>query len=196
MHIGYARVSTDGQTKSTEAQILELKAAGCELIYQENESGGRRERKELNKALDHLRRGDVFIVTKLDRLTRSLVDLLSILKKIDAAGAKFRSLGEAFETESPAGRMLMQMVGVFAEFEREIIKERVKKGLAHARANGRIGGGRYKLSTEEQAEAKRLILVEGKSQGFVAEKYGVDRSTVSRMMTEVRLKEELKGRIL
>jgi DNA invertase Pin-like site-specific DNA recombinase len=196
MHIGYARVSTDGQTKSTEAQILELKAAGCELIYQENESGGKRERKELNKALDHLRRGDLFIVTKLDRLTRSLVDLLSILKKIDAAGAKFRSLGEAFETESPAGRMLMQMVGVFAEFEREIIKERVKKGIAHARANGRIGGGRYKLSTAEQAEAKRLILVEGKSQGFVAEKYGIDRSTVSRMMTEARLKEELKGGIL
>jgi DNA invertase Pin-like site-specific DNA recombinase len=196
MHIGYARVSTDGQTKSTEAQILELKAAGCELIYRENESGGKRERKELNKALEHLRRGDVFIVTKLDRLTRSLVDLLSILKKIDAAGAKFRSLGEAFETESPAGRMLMQMVGVFAEFERGIIQERVKKGLAHARANGRIGGGRYKLSTAEQAEAKRLILVEGKSQGFVAEKYGIDRSTVSRMMTEARLKEELKGGIL
>jgi DNA invertase Pin-like site-specific DNA recombinase len=196
MHIGYSRVSTDGQTKSTEAQILELKAAGCELIYQENESGGKRERKELNKALEHLRRGDVFIVTKLDRLTRSLVDLLSILKKIDAAGAKFCSLGESFETESPAGRMLMQMVGVFAEFEREIIKERVKKGIAHARANGRIGGGRYKLSTAEQAEAKRLILVEGKSQGFVAEKYGIDRSTVSRMMSEVRLKEELKGRIL
>lgn len=196
MHIGYARVSTDGQTKSTEAQILQLTAAGCEHIYQENESGGKRDRKELNKALDHLRRGDVFIVTKLDRLTRSLIDLLSILKKIDAAGAKFRSLGEAIETESPAGRMMMQMVGVFAEFEREIIKERVRKGLAHARANGRIGGGRYKLSTEEQAEAKRLILVEGKSQGFVAEKYGVDRSTISRMMTEIRLKEELKGRIL
>jgi DNA invertase Pin-like site-specific DNA recombinase len=195
MNIGYARVSTDGQTKSTEAQMLQL-AAGCEIVYQENESGGKRERKELNKALEHIRRGDTFIVTKLDRLTRSLIDLLSILKKIDAAGAKFRSLGEAIETESPAGRMMMQMVGVFAEFEREIIKERVKKGLAHARANGRIGGGRYKLSTEEQAEAKRLILVEGKSQGLVAEKYGVDRSTISRMMTEIRLKEELKGRIL
>jgi DNA invertase Pin-like site-specific DNA recombinase len=196
MHIGYARVSTDGQSKSTEAQIEQLKKEGCELIYQENESGGERERKELNKALDHIRRGDVLIVTKLDRLSRSLIDLLTILKKIDDAGAKFRSLGEAIETESAGGRMMMQMLGCFAEFEREIIRERVKKGLAHARANGRIGGGRYKLLPEEQMEVIRPIRVEKKSHGFVAEKYRVDRSTISRMMTEIRLKEELKGRIL
>jgi DNA invertase Pin-like site-specific DNA recombinase len=81
LNIGYARVSADGQTKSTEAQIKQLKAAGCELIYQENESGGKRERKELNKALEHIRRGDVFIVTKLDRLSRSLIGLLGILKE-------------------------------------------------------------------------------------------------------------------
>ena len=91
---------------------------------------------------------------------------------------------------------MMQMLGSFAEFEREIIQERIKRGLAHARANGRIGGGRYKLSTDEQMEAIRLIQVEKKSQGYVAQKYKVDRSTISRMMTEVRLKEELKGRLL
>jgi DNA invertase Pin-like site-specific DNA recombinase len=143
--------------------------------------------------LEHLRTGDVLLVCKLDRLSRSLTDLLDILKKIDTAGAKFRSLGESFETESPAGRMLMQMVGVFAEFEREIIRERVKRGLAHARANGRIGGGRYKLSSDERMEAIRLIRDKGKSQGYVAEKFRIDRSTVSRMMTEIRLQEELKG---
>jgi len=88
------------------------------------------------------------------------------------------------------------MLGSFAEFEREIIQERIKRGLAHARANGRIGGGRYKLSTDEQMEAIRLIQTEKKSQGYVAQKYKVDRSTISRMMTEVRLKEELKGRLL
>jgi DNA invertase Pin-like site-specific DNA recombinase len=196
MNIGYARVSTDGQSKSTEAQIMQLQKAGCEMIYQENESGGKRERKELNKALEHIRRGDVLIVCKLDRLSRSLVDLLGILKKLEDTGAKFRSLGEAIETESPAGRMMMHMLGCFAEFEREIIRERVKKGLAHAKANGRIGGGRYKLSPDEQEEAKRLILKEHKSQGFVAKKYGVDRSTISRMMNEIRLKAELKGEIL
>jgi DNA invertase Pin-like site-specific DNA recombinase len=196
MNIGYSRVSTEGQTKSTEAQILQLQKAGCEMIYQENESGGKRERKELNKALDHIRRGDVLIVCKLDRLSRSLVDLLGILKKIEDAGAEFRSLGESIETQSPAGKMMMHMLGAFAEFERDIIRERVKKGLKHARDNGRIGGGRYKLSPEEQQEAKRLILTERKSQGFVAKKYGVDRSTISRMMNEIRLKAELKGEIL
>jgi DNA invertase Pin-like site-specific DNA recombinase len=138
----------------------------------------------------------VFIVCKLDRLSRSLVHLLGILKKIDEVGAKFRSLGEAIETESANGRMMMQMLGSFAEFEREIIQERIKRGLAHARANGRVGGGRYKLSTDEQMEAIRLIQTEKKSQGYVAQKYKVDRSTISRMMTEVRLKGELKGRLL
>jgi DNA invertase Pin-like site-specific DNA recombinase len=105
-------------------------------------------------------------------------------------------LGEAIETESANGRMMMQMLGSFAEFEREIIQEGIKRGLAHARANGRIDGGRYKLSTDEQMEAIRLIQTEKKSQGYVAQKYKVDRSTISRMMTEVRLKGELKGRLL
>jgi DNA invertase Pin-like site-specific DNA recombinase len=197
MNIGYARVSTDKQTASIQAQVEQLAKAGCEMVYKdENQSGGKRERPELNKALDHMRKGDVFIVCKLDRLSRSLVHLLGILKKIDDAGAAFRSLGDPVETQSPAGRMMMHMLGAFAEFERDIIRERIKRGLAHARENNRIGGGRYKLSPDDQMEAIRLIRVEKKSQGYVAEKYKVDRSTISRMMTEVRLKEELKGRLL
>jgi DNA invertase Pin-like site-specific DNA recombinase len=157
---------------------------------------GARNRPQLNKALEHIRAGDVLIVCKLDRLTRSLVDLLEILKKVEAAGAAFRSLGETFETESPAGRMMMNMIGCFAQFEREIIVDRIKRGLEHARANGRIGGGRYKLSPEDQREAIRLIQVEKKSQGQVAHIYKVDRSTISRMMAEVRLKQDLKGGVL
>jgi DNA invertase Pin-like site-specific DNA recombinase len=102
--------------------IEELKAAGCEIIYKdEGESGGKRNRPQLNKALEHIRKGDVLIVCKLDRLTRSLIDPLEILKKVEAAGAAFRSLGETFETESAAGRMMMSMIGCFAQFEREII---------------------------------------------------------------------------
>jgi DNA invertase Pin-like site-specific DNA recombinase len=194
MHIGYARVSTDKQPTSITIQEKQLKAAGCELIYKdEDESGKKHNRPQLEKALEHIRKGDVLIVTKLDRLTRSLVDLLDILKKIEDAGAAFRSLGETFETESPAGRMMMKMVGLFAEFEREVIVDRIKRGLAHARANGKIGGGRYKLSPDDQMEAIRLIQVEKKSQGQVAQIYKVDRSTISRMMTEVRLKQDLKG---
>ena len=112
------------------------------------------------------------------------------------SGATFRSLGEAIETESAAGRMMMQMLGCFAQFEREIIVERINRGLAHARANGKIGGGRYKLSPDDQREAIRLIQVDKKSQGQVAHVYKVDRSTISRMMTEVRLKQDLKGGVL
>lgn len=91
---------------------------------------------------------------------------------------------------------MMKMLGAFAEFERGVIRERIKTGLAHARANGRIGGGGYKLSRDEQMEAIRLIQAEHKSQGYVAKLFRVDRSTISRMMNEIRLKEELKGRIL
>ena len=197
MNIGYARVSTDKQATSIDIQVKQLKTAGCEKIYKdENESGGKRNRPQLNKALEHIRPGDVLVVCKLDRLTRSLVDLLEILKKVEATGAAFRSLGETFETESPAGRMMMNMIGCFAQFEREIIVDRINRGLAHARANGRIGGGRYKLSPADQQEAIRLIQVDKKSQGQVAHIYKVDRSTISRMMTEVRLKEDLKGGVL
>jgi DNA invertase Pin-like site-specific DNA recombinase len=197
MQIGYCRVSTDKQGASIAAQEQQLRAAGCEIIYKdEDQSGAKRNRPQLNKALEYIRKGDVLVVSKLDRLSRSLVDLLDILKKLEAAGAAFRSLGETFETESAAGRMMMNMVGCFAQFEREVIVERIKKGLAHARANGRIGGGRYKLSPDDQMRAIRMIQVENRSQGFVARAFGVDRSTVSRMMTEARLKEELKGNIL
>ena len=101
MHIGYCRVSTDKQSASLEAQRQQLKKAGCELIYEdEDESGSKRNRPQLNKALEHIRKGDTLIVCKLDRLTRSLVDLLDILKKLENSGASFRSLGETFETES------------------------------------------------------------------------------------------------
>lgn len=89
--------------------------------------------------------------------------------------------------------MMINMIGVFGQFEREVIVDRIKRGLEHARANGRIGGGRYKLSPTDQREAVRLIQVEKKSQGQAAHVYKVDRSTISRMMTEIRLKKELKG---
>ena len=124
---------------------------------------------------------------------RSLSDLLRILQKVDEAGSKFKSLTEAIDTTTPMGRMVMQVVGSFAEFERSIIKERTKLGLARARANGRIGGGRYKLSATQQAEAIKMIRIGEKSQAEIAELFNVDRSTISRMMKEVREKELLKA---
>jgi DNA invertase Pin-like site-specific DNA recombinase len=122
MNIGYARVSTDEQ--HTENQIEQLLKAGCERrnIYQETASGGRIDRPELHDCLKHLREGDVLIVWKLDRLSRSLSDLLRILEKVDQAGATFKSLTEQLDTTGACGRLMMNMLGAFNQFEREIIK--------------------------------------------------------------------------
>jgi DNA invertase Pin-like site-specific DNA recombinase len=114
MLIGYARVST--QDQDTDAQISALKSYGCELIFQEKASGGRWNRPELHRLLGQLRKGDVLVVWKLDRLSRSLKDVLLLMEKVEQTGAGFRSLTEVIDTTSPGGRMMMQMVGTFAEF--------------------------------------------------------------------------------
>ena len=114
MLLGYARISKAGD-QDTAAQVGALEAAGCARIYEERASGGRWDRPELHRLLDHLREGDVVVAWKLDRLTRSLKDLLHILEKIEAAGARFRSLTEAIATSGAAGRMMMQMLGCFAD---------------------------------------------------------------------------------
>jgi DNA invertase Pin-like site-specific DNA recombinase len=194
MQIGYARVSTDNQ--HTENQIAMLKKAGCKRIFEETASGGRWERPELQDCLKHLREGDVLVVWKLDRLSRSLSDLLRILEKVDKAGASFKSLTQTLDTSGPCGRLMMNMLGSFNQFEREIIKERTKLGLERARSNGRIGGGRYKLSATQQAEAIKMIRSGEKTQSEIADLFNVDRSTISRMMTEVRLKEQKKAGLL
>ncbi len=143
MLIGYARVSTNDQ--DTTAQASALKAAGCERIFREKATGGRWDRPELQRLLDHLRKGDVLVVWKLDRLSRSLRDVLTIMERIQEANAGFRSLTEAIDTTTPAGRMMMQMVGSFAEFERAMLRERTRAGLESARGEGRVGGRRPKL---------------------------------------------------
>src|ERR1017187_4423778 len=131
MQIGYARISTNEQDAA--AQVAALRSAGCELIFKEKASGGRWERPELHRLLGQLRKGDVIVVWKLDRLSRSLKDVLTIMDEVRQAKAGFRSLTEAIDTTTPAGRMMMQMVGSFAEFEREMLRERTKSGLDAAR---------------------------------------------------------------
>src|SRR6266498_2075738 len=137
MLIGYARVSTNDQETAT--QVAALKEAGCERIYREKASGGRWDRPELHRLLDQLRKGDVLVVWKLDRLSRSLRDVLTIMERLTETKAGFRSLTEAIDTTTPAGRMMMQMVAAFAEFERAMLKERTRAGLETARQEGRIG---------------------------------------------------------
>jgi DNA invertase Pin-like site-specific DNA recombinase len=183
MNIGYVRVSTEAQDPN--GQLAALKGI-CEEIHTEYASGGRWDRPCLQNVLRHIKAGDVLVVWKLDRLTRSLSDLLQILKRLEEVGAGFRSLTEAIDTTTPIGRMLTQVLGSFAEFEREMIRERTKLGLARARVEGRIGGNRHSLTSKQQQHALAMI-DEGKSQSEVAELFGVHRSTICRLVAERRV---------
>lgn len=155
MHLGYARIST--QEQDNGAQIAALKAAGCMRIFEEKTSAGRLDRPQLHRLLDQLREGDILVVWKLDRLSRSLKDLVTLLEKVQLTGASFQSLTEAIDTTAPAGRMIMQIIGSFAEFERAILRERTRNGLIAARREGRIGGRRSKLIQRQQQEILKLI---------------------------------------
>ena len=182
---GYARVSTDDQDASAQRQALV--GAGCDPAHTfvETASGGRWNRPELHRLLDRLRPGDVVLVWKLDRLSRSLKDLLTIIERIEGAGAGFKSLTEAIDTTSPAGRMLMQMLGSVAEFEREMIRERTRAGLQVARADGRVGGRRPKLTGEQKREALAMLEA-GRSQASVARLFKVSPATISRLVARHR----------
>jgi DNA invertase Pin-like site-specific DNA recombinase len=185
MLIGYARVSTSEQ--ETAAQVAALKAAGCERIYREKASGGRWDRPELHRLLDQLRKGDVLVVWKLDRLSRSLRDVLTIMERLADAKAGFRSVTEAIDTTTPAGRMMMQMVGAFAEFERAMLRERTKAGLEAARLDGRIGGRRPKLTAQQRAEIVRMVSRGSKTAADAARLFGVHPATVSRLLSAARV---------
>jgi len=185
MLIGYARVSTNDQETAT--QVAALKAAGCERIYREKASGGRWDRPELHRLLDQLRKRDVLVVWKLDRLSRSLRDVLTIMERLSEAEAGFRSLTEAIDTTTPAGRMMMQMVGAFAEFERAMLRERTKAGLESARREGRIGGRRPKLSPQQEAEITRMVSRGEKTAADAARLFKIHPATVSRMLSQTRL---------
>lgn len=180
MLIGYARVST--QDQDTAAQITALEAAGCEQIFQEKASGGRWDRPELHRLLGQIRKGDVLVVWKLDRLSRSLKDVLTLMEKIDQTGADFRSLTEVIDTTSPGGRMMMQIVGTFAEFERAMLRERTRNGLDAARKQGRVGGRRPKLKTHQQQEILHLVKSGKMTAADAARLFNVHPATVSRIL--------------
>ncbi|MDD9946658.1 MAG: recombinase family protein [Myxococcales bacterium] len=179
--LGYARVSR-GEDQSTRMQVRALKEVGTSKVFQESASGGRWDRPELHRLLDQLRPGDVVVVWKLDRLSRSLKDLLHILEKIDEAGAGFRSLTEAVDTTTAGGRMLMQMIGSFAEFERSMIRERTRAGLQAAREQGRVGGRRPKLSSAQRKEVIAMVGSGSKTAAEAARLFGVHPSTVGRIV--------------
>jgi DNA invertase Pin-like site-specific DNA recombinase len=184
--LGYARVSR-GDEQSNAVQAKALRAAGCRRIFEEAASGGRWDRPELHRMLDQLRAGDVVVVWKLDRLSRSLKDVLHIMERIGDAGAGFRSITEAIDTTTPAGRMMMQMIGSFAEFERAMIRERTSAGIAAARAEGRVGGRRKKLDAAKRREIAESVITGRKSGAEMARLYNISQPTVSRIVAQHRV---------
>jgi DNA invertase Pin-like site-specific DNA recombinase len=185
--LGYARVSK-GDDQTNILQTKALRAAGCRRMFEEIASGGRWDRPELHRLLDQLRDGDTVVVWKLDRLSRSLKDVLHIMERIAKAGAGFRSITENIDTTTPAGRMMMQMVASFAEFERAMVRERTSAGLAAARSEGRIGGHRKKLDTEKRREIAESVISGRKSGADMARLYNISQPTVSRIVAGHRIK--------
>lgn len=181
MIFGYARVSKLDE-QDTLTQENALKAAGVQRIFKEKASGGRWDRPQLHQMLDQIRKDDVVVVWKLDRLSRSLKDLLHIMEKINSVEAGFKSLTEHIDTTTSAGRMLMQIVGSFAEFERAMILERTRAGLETARAQGRIGGRRPKLNVQQKNEIIDMVNTGRKSASEAARIFKVHPATISRLL--------------
>ncbi|RJY06949.1 recombinase family protein [Aurantiacibacter aquimixticola] len=187
MQIGYARVSR-GDSQDLDPQLRALTDAGCSIIYQEEASGAKSDRPELALAIEALKPGDVLTVWKLDRLSRSLRDLLFTLEAITEAEAGFRSLTEAVDTTTPAGRLMTQTLGAFAEFERAMIRERTMNGLAHARKAGKHIGRKRALSPQQRAEIIEKAENGQGSPAQLASLFRVSRSTVQRVLREHRAK--------
>jgi DNA invertase Pin-like site-specific DNA recombinase len=181
LFLGYARVSK-ADDQDNAAQVKALRLAGCKRVFEEKASGGRWDRPQLHNALEQLREGDVLVVWKLDRLSRSLKDLLQIMEKVSDAGAGFRSITEAVDTTTSAGRMLMQMLGSFAEFERSMVRERTRAGLAAARDRGARLGRPAKLSALQQQEVIKAVRDGSKTAADAARLFGLHRSNITRLL--------------
>src|SRR5262245_53070127 len=179
MIIGYARVSTDGQT--LDVQQAALKSAGADRVYSEKISGAVTDRKQLAKAIGSLGPGDVLMVTRLDRLARSTRDLLNVLDAVAKAGAGFKSIADAWaDTTTPHGRLMLTVLGGLAEFERELIRARTDEGRKRAQARGVRFGRKPKLSRFQIDEAISRREA-GEALAEIGRSYGVSHSTISRL---------------
>ena len=177
MIIGYARVST--QDQNPQLQLDALSGASCEQVFHETATGTLRERSELTACLRTLRKGDSLVVWKLDRLARSLKDLVEIIHDLNQRGVGFRSLTELIDTTSSGGRLVFHIFGALAEFEHCLIRERTIAGLAAARARGRKGGRRPALSPADVRKAAAMLADPAITKAEIAKHFGVSRVTLN-----------------
>ena len=174
MKIGYARVSTDDQ--HLELQLDALRQAGCEKIFEDKMSGSKFDRPGLNEALAYARKGDVLVVWRLDRLGRSLPDLLELVARLEANSIGLNSLNEQICTDTPSGKLIFHIFAALTEFERNLIRERTNAGLAAARKRGR----RRRLDEQQIRQIRALLRDPNISVSEVAASYGVSRGTIYR----------------
>lgn len=177
MRIGYARVST--QDQRSELQLDALVAAGCEQVFQEKMSGKDRDRPELETCLKVVRQGDTLVVWRLDRLGRSLKDLVEIVHALQERGIGFQSLTENIDTTNAGGKLIFHVFAALAEFERNLIRERTIAGLAAARARGRKGGRKSKLEKSDVRKAAAMLRDPMITKTEVAKHFGISRVTLN-----------------
>src|SRR5689334_8877620 len=182
MLIGYARVSTTDQTLALQQDALTK--AGCERIFTDTASGSQTDRPGLSEALSHLREHDTLVVWKLDRLGRSLKDLIARITQLQNQDIGFKSLTEQIDTTTSGGKLIFHIFGALAEFERDIIQERTQAGLAAARARGKRGGRPRALSPEKIKLAKRLYADTSTSVAEICKMLGISRHTLQRYVKE------------
>lgn len=180
MLLGYARVSTDEQNLALQTDALN--AAGCDRVFSDKLSGSRLDRPGLAAALSHLRSGDTLVVWKLDRLGRTVRQLVEFVAKLNLDGIEFRSLTDGIDTTTPAGRFFFHMMAALAEMERDLTRERTMAGLAAARARGRKGGRPPALLPRQLTQARHLMQHPDQTMGEIAATLGVSRSTLYRAL--------------
>ncbi|KLK90969.1 DNA invertase [Microvirga vignae] len=183
MIIGYARTSTTDQKAGLEAQERDLRAAGVERLYQEQTSATG-PRKALAEAIDYARHGDTLVVTKLDRLARSVAELVSITKQLEAKGASLRVLNLNLDTETPTGKLMLNMLGSIAQFERELMLERQREGIAKAKGEGKYKG--RKPTARAKADEVMRLAETGLSREQIAKELGIGVASVYRVLASTR----------
>lgn len=182
--IGYARVSTRDQHPEGQTDLLE--AACCSKVFVDRASGTLANRPALADALTYLREGDTLVVTKLDRLGRSVRNLKQIADELQARGIGLRALSQGIDTTSPGGRLFFHMLAAIAEFEHDLIVERTKEGLAAARARGRNGGPKFKMTPAKIRQARAMYDAGGHTVQEIADTFGVSRPTIYRHLSTTR----------